>query len=49
MSLGVDYSITTSCYDPGQNHLACGQCDSCFIRLNGFAGIGAVDPIKYQS
>ena len=34
MSLGVDYSITTSCYDPGQNH---------------FAGIGAVDPIKYQS
>ena len=49
MSLGVDYSITTSCYDPGQDHLACGQCDSCFIRLNGFAGIGAVDPIKYQS
>ncbi|MDC0111717.1 7-cyano-7-deazaguanine synthase QueC [Emcibacteraceae bacterium] len=49
MSLGVDYSITTSCYDPGQNHLACGQCDSCFIRLNGFAGIGVVDPIKYQS
>ncbi|MEJ6574927.1 MAG: 7-cyano-7-deazaguanine synthase QueC [Emcibacteraceae bacterium] len=49
MSLGVDYSITTSCYDPGQNHLACGQCDSCFIRLNGFEGIGAVDPIKYQS
>ena len=49
MSLGVDYSITTSCYDPGQNHLACGQCDSCFIRLNGCAGIGAVDPIKYQS
>ena len=49
MSLGVDNSITTSCYDPGQNHLACGQCDSCFIRLNGFAGIGAVDPIKYQS
>ena len=49
MSLGVDYSITTSCYDPGQNHLACGQCDSCFIRLNGFAGIGVIDPIKYQS
>ena len=49
MSLGVDYSITTSCYDPSQDHLACGQCDSCFIRLNGFAGIGAVDPIKYQS
>jgi len=48
MSLGVDYSITTSCYDPGQNHLACGQCDSCLIRLKGFEGIGCVDPIKYQ-
>lgn len=46
LELGVDYSQTHSCYDP-QGDLACGKCDSCLIRLHGFAEAGAVDPVKY--
>lgn len=44
VSLGVDYSITKSCYDPGPNGEACGQCDACLLRQRGFAGAGIVDP-----
>lgn len=46
LSLGVDYSLTHSCYDP-QGELACGRCDSCRLRLQGFAEAGAVDPLAY--
>lgn len=48
--LGVDYSLTHSCYDPvvrGGEVLACGACDSCVIRRNGFAAAAVADPTKY--
>jgi len=46
-SLGVDYSITTSCYDPSSDGAACGHCDACLLRLKGFAEAGMPDPIAY--
>jgi 7-cyano-7-deazaguanine synthase len=46
-SLGVDYSATTSCYDPGPNGEACGRCDACQLRLKGFSEAGMEDPIEY--
>ncbi len=45
--LGVDYAITHSCYDPGPGGLACGACDSCIIRKNGFRDAGVPDPTSY--
>ena len=45
-SLGVDYGQTHSCYDP-QGDLACGQCDACLLRLQGFAEAGLSDPLPY--
>ena len=48
LSLGVDYSLTHSCYDPAADGRACGHCDSCLIRLAGFAAAGAVDPASYR-
>ncbi len=47
MALGVDYSITHSCYDPSPEGLACGQCDSCRFRKKGFAEAGLDDPTHY--
>ncbi|MBK7142096.1 MAG: 7-cyano-7-deazaguanine synthase QueC [bacterium] len=47
-SLGVDYSLTFSCYDPDEVGLACGHCDSCQIRRKGFAEAGLPDPTRYQ-
>lgn len=47
-SLGVDYSLTTSCYDPTVHGVACGHCDSCRLRLKGFADAGMKDPIRYR-
>ncbi|MGA9771115.1 MAG: 7-cyano-7-deazaguanine synthase QueC [Blastocatellia bacterium] len=47
LELGVDYSITHSCYDPTPGGLACGRCDSCLLRLKGFAEAGAHDPLRY--
>lgn len=47
VSLGVDYSLTHSCYDPTAEGLACGQCDSCILRQRGFAEAGVPDPTKY--
>jgi 7-cyano-7-deazaguanine synthase len=44
LSLGLDYSITSSCYDPGAGGVPCGQCDSCLLRLKGFAENGLQDP-----
>lgn len=49
LSLGVDYSMTTSCYDPAPDGVACGQCDACQLRLKGFADAGVPDPVKYAS
>ncbi len=46
-SLGVDYSLTTSCYDPAPDGAACGRCDACRIRLAGFAAAGIEDPGRY--
>lgn len=46
--LGVDYSITHSCYDPTSNGLACGFCDSCLLRKAGFEQAGVEDPTQYQ-
>jgi 7-cyano-7-deazaguanine synthase len=48
-SLGVDYSQTTSCYDPEPGGEACGRCDACQLRLKGFAEAGLEDPIGYAS
>lgn len=48
-SLGVDYAMTTSCYDPAADGAACGHCDACQLRLNGFAINDLVDPITYVS
>lgn len=47
ISLGVDYGLTLSCYDPTLQGLSCGHCDSCQLRLKGFAEAGATDPIAY--
>ena len=47
IDLGVDYSLTHSCYDPGPEGKACGRCDSCLLRLKGFREAGARDPIPY--
>ncbi len=45
--LRVDLSITHSCYDPSPEGLACGECDSCLLRLKGFREAGIADPIRY--
>jgi 7-cyano-7-deazaguanine synthase len=48
MRLGVDYSETISCYDPGERGEACGACDACLLRLKGFAEAGLADPVVYR-
>jgi len=47
VELGVDLSLTHSCYDPSPDGLACGECDSCLLRLKGFREAGIQDPIRY--
>jgi 7-cyano-7-deazaguanine synthase len=47
LALGVDYALTWSCYDPTAGGLACGECDSCQLRLKGFTEAGVEDPIRY--
>jgi len=47
VSLGVDYALTTSCYDPTPQGQACGRCDACQLRRKGFAEAGVVDPTEY--
>jgi 7-cyano-7-deazaguanine synthase len=48
LALGVDYSQTVTCYDPGPDGSACGTCDACQLRLKGFSEAGQSDPIKYR-
>ena len=47
VELGVDYGLTTSCYDPDNEGRGCGACDSCLLRLRGFAENGLTDPAPY--
>ncbi|HWI41847.1 MAG TPA: 7-cyano-7-deazaguanine synthase, partial [Verrucomicrobiae bacterium] len=49
VELGVDYSRTHSCYDPTPEGLSCGLCDSCRLRLKGFAEAGIEDPLRYAT
>lgn len=47
MALGVDYSLTSTCYDPDPSGSACGECDACLLRLKGFRELGLPDPALY--
>ena len=49
MELGVDYALTSSCYDPDASNRACGRCDACALRLQGFAQAGIADPVDYAT
>lgn len=49
VELGVDYSMTNTCYAPTDRGVACGRCDACILRRKGFAEAGLVDPIEYAS
>jgi 7-cyano-7-deazaguanine synthase len=48
IALGVDYGLTSSCYDPAPSGEPCGQCDSCLLRQKGFGETGLTDPLRYQ-
>lgn len=48
LALGVDYSRTSSCYDPSPDGVACGQCDACLLRRAAFAEVGISDPVSYR-
>ena len=45
LALGLDYGLTHSCYDPGDDGRPCGRCDSCLLRAAGFAAVGVADPV----
>ena len=47
--LGLDYGITSTCYDPGPDGAACGRCEACLLRLKGFGDAGLQDPARYQA
>lgn len=49
MALGVDYSLTRTCYDPSPSGEACGRCDACQLRRRGFAEAGYADPAVYRA
>ncbi|HEY2845754.1 MAG TPA: 7-cyano-7-deazaguanine synthase QueC [Bryobacteraceae bacterium] len=47
--VGVDFSLTHSCYDPDANGRSCGHCDSCLLRRKGFVEAGLIDPLSYRA
>jgi 7-cyano-7-deazaguanine synthase len=47
-ALGVDYGLTSTCYDPAPDGAACGRCEACILRLKGFREAGVQDPVKYR-
>ena len=49
LTLGVDYGMTSSCYDPAPDGKSCGHCDACQLRLKGFAEAGFTDPVAYAA
>ncbi|MDA1014440.1 MAG: 7-cyano-7-deazaguanine synthase QueC [Planctomycetota bacterium] len=49
LELGVDYSLSTTCYDPDVDGTACGHCDACTLRLKGFEEVGVADPVPYRA
>jgi 7-cyano-7-deazaguanine synthase len=49
LALGLDFSITLTCYDPDSSAAACGRCDACLLRLKGFREAGMEDPAAYQT
>lgn len=49
ISLGIDYGLTWTCYDPSPDGLACGHCEACQLRLKGFREAGVEDPLRYQN
>lgn len=49
LELGVDYALSSTCYDPSPKGIACGHCDACLLRLQGFAEVGIEDPVPYQT
>ncbi len=49
LALGVDYSLTLTCYDPSDDGLSCGRCEACVLRLKGFREAGIEDPASYQT
>ena len=49
LDLGIDYSLTSSCYDPDQDGNPCGLCDACYLRLKGFKEAGIIDPLSYSN
>ena len=49
LKLGIDYGMTSTCYDPDTNGKPCGKCDACFLRLKGFKQAGAIDPLSYPN
>jgi 7-cyano-7-deazaguanine synthase len=49
LELGVDYGLTSTCYDPGPDGAACGRCEACLLRLKGFREAGVEDPVRYRT
>jgi len=49
LELGVDYTLSITCYAPSSDGHACGHCDACLLRLEGFAEVGVEDPVHYQA
>ena len=49
LELGLDYSLTSTCYDPAPEGAACGRCEACLLRLKGFEEAGVTDPVRYQT
>ncbi len=48
LALGLDFGITSTCYDPSVDGAACGRCEACLLRLKGFEAAGVADPVRYQ-